>query len=165
MAVTSSTLTDFESLSYRSPNLSAHTAAARLVISPGVATTLNIKDSGALCVFDLAAGFVFTLPAPVKGAFFDFIVATTITSNSAKVLTDSAATFLLGAINTVNSGATTAQAFAANGSTHRSINGNGTTTGGIIGDSYRVTAVNSTQWAVTGSVVNTGTALTPFATS
>jgi hypothetical protein len=165
MAVTSTALTDFEQLSYGSPNLSAHRAAARNIISPGVATTLGIKDSGALCVFDLAAGFTFTLPAPVKGAFFDFVVTTTITSNSAKVITDASTTFLLGAINTVNSGAATAQAFAGNGTTHRSVNGNGSTTGGIIGDAYRCTAINSTQWLVTGTVVNTGTAATPFATS
>lgn len=165
MAVTSTTLQDYESLSYRGPNLSAHTAAARHIISPGAAYTLSIKESGALCVFDLAAGFTFTLPPPTKGAFFDFTVTTTITSGSAKVLTDASTTFLLGAIITVNSGATTAQAFAANGTTHRSVNGNGTTTGGIIGDRYRVECINATQWLVTGTVVNTGVAATPFATS
>ena len=54
---------------------------------------------------------------------------------------------------------------AANGTTHRSVNGNGTTTGGIIGDNYRLTAINTTQWAVSGTMVNTGTAATMFATS
>jgi hypothetical protein len=162
----STTDQSYEQVSYRSPNLSQHTAAARKVISDGVATrTLTIKESGSLCAFDLAAGVVYTLPTPVAGAFFDFITTVTITSNSAKVITNLATEFLVGAAALVNSGATTAQAFAANGTTIRSVNGNGTTTGGIIGDSFRLTAISATQWAVSGVLVNTGTAATPFATS
>lgn len=162
----STTRQNYEQLSYNPASLSQHSAQARVVIGEGVSTrTLTAKESGALCQFDLAAGVVYTLPAPVPGMTFEFITTTTITSNSAKVITNAATVFLLGAINTVNSGATTAQAFAANGTTHRSVNGNGTTTGGIIGDRYRVTAISATQWYVEGGVVNTGTAATPFATS
>jgi hypothetical protein len=165
MAVTSSVLTDFETLGYRAPALSAHSAAGRIVIAPAAAFTLGIKDSGALCVYNLAAGFTFTLPSPIRGAFFEFITTTTITSGSAKVITNLSTEFLLGAMGTMNSGATTAEMFAADGSTIRSVNGNGTTTGGIIGDWYRVIGLNSTQWYVQGVLVNTGTAATPFATS
>ena len=131
----------------------------------GATRTLAPEESGALCMFDSAAGVVYTLPAPVVGMQFEFLTKTTITSNSAKVITDAATTFMVGGLATVNSGAATGQFFAANGTTHRSTNGNGTTTGGIIGDRIRCTAISSTVWAVDGVVNNTGTAATPFATS
>jgi len=131
----------------------------------GATRTLAPAESGSLCLFDSAAGVVYTLPAPVVGMQFEFLTKTTITSNSAKIVTDAATTFMTGGLATVNSGAATGQFFAANGTTHRSTNGNGTTTGGIIGDLIRCTAISSTVWAVDGVVNNTGTAATPFATS
>jgi hypothetical protein len=131
----------------------------------GAARTLAPEESGALCLFDSAAGVVYTLPAPQVGMQFEFLTKTTITSNSAKVLTDAATTFLIGGVALSNSGATTGQFFAGNGTTHRSTNGNGTTTGGIIGDRLRFTAISATQWAVDGVMNQTGTAATPFATS
>ena len=142
------------------------TGQYRQVISGvGATRTLAPDESGALCQFDSASGVVYTLPAPAVGMQFEFIVTATITSNSSKVLTDTATTFMVGGAALVNSGATTAEFFAANGTTHRSINGNGTTTGGIIGDRIRVTAISSTQWAVDAVCNQTGTAATPFATS
>lgn len=162
----STVLQNYEQLSFRGPELSMHSGQARQIISDGVATRqLVAKESGALCAFDVASGVTYTLPAPVIGMTFEFVTTTTITSGSAKIITDAATTFLLGAISTVNNGATTAQAFAANGTTIRSVNGNGTTTGGIAGDRYRVTAISSTQWFIEGVVINSGTAATPFATS
>ena len=131
----------------------------------GATRTLAPEESGALCLFDSAAGVVYTLPAPQVGMRFEFLTKTTITSNSAKVLTDAATTFLVGGVALSNSGATTGQFFAGNGTTHRSTNGNGTTTGGVIGDRLRFTAISSTQWAVDGVMNQTGTAATPFATS
>jgi hypothetical protein len=144
----------------------AYLGACRQVIDGvGSTRTLAPEESGALCIFDSASGIVFTLPAPVVGLQYEFLVKTTITSNSAKVLTDAATTFIVGGAALVNSGATTGQFFAANGTTHRSINGNGTTTGGIQGDRYRFTCISSTQWAVDAVCNQTGTAATPFATS
>ena len=137
----------------------------QVIDAVGATRTLAPEESGALCMFDSAAGVVYTLPAPVVGMQFEFLTKTTITSNSAKVITDAATTFMVGGLATVNSGAATGQFFAANGTTHRSTNGNGTTTGGIIGDRIRCTAISSTVWAVDGVVNNTGTAATPFATS
>lgn len=131
----------------------------------GATRTLAPEESGALCLFDSAAGVVYTLPAPQVGMQFEFLTKVTITSNSAKVITDSASTFVVGGAALVNSGAATGQFFAANGTTHRSINGNGTTTGGIIGDRIRFTAISSTVWAVDAVMNQTGTAATPFATS
>lgn len=131
----------------------------------GATRTLAPEESGALCLFDSASGVVYTLPPPVVGMQFEFATKVTITSNSAKVLTDAATTFVVGGAALVNSGAATGQFFAANGTTHRSINGNGTTTGGIIGDRIRFTAISSTLWQVDAVMNQTGTAATPFATS
>jgi hypothetical protein len=144
----------------------AYLGSVRQVIDGQPATvTLTPDQSGALCMFDSAAGIVFTLPAPIVGLQFEFAVKVTITSNNSKVLTDAATTFLIGGAALLNSGAATGQFFAANGTTHRSINGNGTTTGGIIGDHYRFTCISSTLWQVDAVMNQTGTAATPFATS
>lgn len=131
----------------------------------GATRTLAPEESGALCLFDSAAGVVYTLPPPQVGMQFEFLTKVTITSNSAKVLTDAATTFMVGAAAMLNNAAATGEAFSANGTTHRSVNGNGTTTGGIIGDRIRVTCISSTVWAVDAVMVQSGTAATPFATS
>lgn len=131
----------------------------------GATRTLAPEESGALCLFDAAAGVVYTLPAPQVGMTFEFLVKTTITSNAAKIITDAATTFLVGAVVSANSGATTTTAYPANGTTIRALSSNGTTTGGTIGDRYKVTAISSTVWAIDGQVVATGTTATPFATS
>lgn len=165
MAVSSTTRQNFEQLSYRAPGLSQHCAQARNIIAVTSSVTLDIKDSGALVVFDVASGATVTLPSPQLGATYEFMVATTITSNSAKVITNLSTEFLLGAISTVNDGAATAEAFLANGSTIRALASNGTTTGGIAGDRYRITAINATQWLIEGVLINSGVAATPFATS
>lgn len=162
----STTDQNFEQVSYGSPGLSQHRAAARKIISDGVATrTLTAKESGALCLFDLAAGVVYTLPTPSIGMFFDFMVSKTITSNAAKTITNLSTELLLGAVALVNDAATTAESFLADGTTIRALSSNGTTTGGIAGDRYRVTAISSTQWLIEGVLINSGTAATPFATS
>lgn len=164
--MTSTVDQNFEQLSYGGASLSQHRAAARKIIADAVATrTLLAKESGALCLFDAVAGVIYTLPSPVIGMFFDFMCSATITSNAAKIITALSTEFLLGAIATVNNAATTAEAFAANGTTHRALSSNGTTTGGIAGDRFRVTAISTTQWLIEGVLSNSGTAATPFATS
>ena len=157
---------NFEQVSYNGPGLSQHSAAARGIIGDAVATrALTAKESGSLCLLDSAAGVVYTLPTPSIGMFFDFAVTVTITSNAAKVITNLATELLLGAVTLANNAATTAEAFAANGTTVRALSSNGTTTGGIAGDYYRVIAISSTQWFVSGVLSNSGVVATPFATS
>ncbi len=149
------------------PNIA--TGAFRQVIDGvGATRTLTPEESGALCLFDSASGVVYTLPptsAATIGCTYEFLVKTTITSNAAKIITADSSTFLVGAVVSANSGATTATAYPANGTTIRALSSNGTTTGGTIGDRYRVTCISATQWAIDGQVVATGTTATPFATS
>lgn len=138
----------------------------RAIIGDAVATrTLLDDESGALCLFDSASGVVYTLPAPVIGMQFEFATTVTITSNAAKIITNSASVFLLGAVQIILVAAATTLAAAGNGTTHRAISSNGTTTGGVIGDFYRVTAISATQWVVDGFISGSGALATPFATS
>jgi hypothetical protein len=129
------------------------------------ATVLTAADSGALCVWSTAAGYLYTLPTAAAGLWFDFLVATTITSVGAKVLTASASEFILGSFLQIPDAAAQIVARNADGSTIRSWNGNGTTTGGYAGDSFRLTAISATQWVISGIGLATGTEATAFATS
>lgn len=141
------------------------------VLPSGAATvTLTAAQSGSQCLFDSAAGVVYTLPAPATGLYYDFIVTTTITSNAAKVITSAGTIFLVGAINygilDTTPGANPGPKFtAANGTTHVSISSNGSTTGGIIGSAFRISNLSATLWYISGIVIASGTISTPFATS
>lgn len=130
----------------------------------GLARTLTAEDNGALCLFSTAAGYTYTLPAAQPGLFFEFQVTTTITSVAAKTIC-AAGDFLLGHYVQSTDGTFTNAYRAANGSTILAISMNGTTTGGYIGDYYRVVAISDTQWAIWGIGQATGTEATPFATS
>lgn len=157
---------NFEQVSYGAPGLSQHRAAARKIIADGVATrTLVAKESGSLCLFDTATGVTYTLPTPSIGMQFEFAASVAWASGVYKFITNLATEFLVGAVTSANSGAATAEAFLANGTTHRAVSMAGTTTGGFTGDRFRVTAINSTQWLLEGVYSNTGTAATPIATS
>lgn len=159
--------TDTERLGYGSPGGCVALGQKRQVIqSVGATRTLAAKESGALCLFDRAAGVVYTLPAPQEGMFFDFMATVSVTSNAYKTITDAATTFLVGGV-TISS-LTVAEAgdfFVANGTTHVSISEDGATKGGLVGGAYRVTAISSTQWVVKGVTVGAGTLADPFATS
>ena len=162
----SNTLQNYEQLSYGAPGLSMHRAFATQVIGDAVATrTLTAKESGSLCLFDRAAGVVYTLPTPVIGMTFEFQTTVTITSGAAKVITSAATEFLLGTVILgINTSATTL-ACLADGTSHRAISSNGSTTGGVQGDRYRLTAISTTQWVIDGVVSGSGSLATPFATS
>lgn len=124
-------------------------------------------NSGTTYVFNKADGVVVTLPVPVVGLEYSFIVGTTITSNSYKVITDAGTTLLSGSIlgsvtNTAN------KSWVGDGSTHLAVTqaaASTNATGGIIGSWVRFMAISTTQWNVVGLTVAGGTPTTPFATS
>jgi len=156
---------DLESLNYRGPSGCIATGLHRQVISGSGATrTLTAEDSGALILMDRAAGIVFTLPTPVEGMQFEFLASVAVTTNAYKVVTAGASEFIVGSLQSAALAATI-DVFQADGTTIRAISENGSTTGGLVGDRFKLTAVSSTLWAIEGSQVSSGTALTPFATS
>jgi len=103
------------------------------------------------------------------GTSYTFFIASTppTTSDFVKIITG-AGNFLLGEI-VVGIGATTPAGsivmYAADGTSTRSVNFNGTTKGGIAGTFVTVTAVTATTFMVYGKAIGSGTLATPFATS
>lgn len=138
-----------------------------VISGQGATRTLNANESGSLCYFDRAAGIVYTLPtAPAPGTHFDFVVANTITSNAAKVITGAGTELLTGGYTNVDTDTSNAVAvFTANGTTHVAVTMNGTTTGGIFGTKLRFTCLSATRWMVEGFVQGNGVVATAFATS
>lgn len=157
---------NLEVLSYGGPSgcgvIGLHTD---VTASGGATRTLLAKESGAMELFDGAAGIVYTLPTPVVGMTFEFFSTVTITSNSAKIITNSASVFLIGEVLTYTTATASPAGFAFNGTTHVACTMNGTTTGGIIGTWIKVRAISATQWAIIGLIVGSGTIATPAATS
>lgn len=164
MATIPSTL---ERLNYGAPAGCIATGLHRQVIDGcGATRTLKAEESGSLCLFDRAAGIVFTLPTPAVGLTFEFLVTVAVTSNAHKVITDAATTFLIGGI--IMGDVTVAQSgdyFEADGSTIVALSAGGTTTGGLLGERYVVTCISSTQWAIHGVCHGAGTLATPFSAS
>jgi len=138
-----------------------------IISGVGATRTLLAKESGALCLFDRAAGVVYTLPTPVEGMQFEFSTSVLVTSNSYKVVTATPASqFIVGSV--MGGSLTVADSgdvFQADGTTHVAITMGGSTTGGLVGGSFKLTAISTTQWLIEGDFVASGTVATPFATS
>lgn len=160
--------TELERLTYGGPAGCIAPGQHRQVIkSVGATRQLLPEESGALCLLDRAAGVVYTLPTPVEGMTFEFLATVAVTSNAYKVITKTIASeFLIG--GAIMGDVTIAQSgdyFEADGSTHVAISANGSTTGGLLGERYKVVAISTTQWAIDGVLHGAGTLATPFATS
>jgi hypothetical protein len=99
------------------------------------------------------------------GAIYTFFIP--VTATAIKVITG-AGDFLLGEI-VVGIDATTPAGsivmYAADGTATRSVNLNGTTTGGIKGSFFTIVATAANTYMVYGKLIGSGTLATPFATS
>ena len=167
MAANTNVSNILEQVSYVGDDGSMHRGFHQEIISGQAATrTLRREESGSLCLFDRAAGIVYTLPAaPTRGMTFDFRTTVTITSNAAKTITGAGTEFLLGLVLLVGGTTETIVSADFNGTTHIAISSNGTTTGGVIGDQYTVTAISATQWVISGLASGSGTVATPASTT
>ncbi len=155
-----------ENIGYNSPEGKVSPGHHREVINCGTLTTLTASDSGAMCIFDTAAGSEFILPTPVAGMYFDFRFGI-LTSGEYKVVTKTIASeFLKGTISIFTTDLTEVDSFVANGTSAVSVSMNGTTTGGDAGGWIHVVATSSTIWQLTGDLyAGTATPSTPVATS
>jgi hypothetical protein len=147
-------------------------AYRRKVISGlGATRTLNPDETGSVVVLDKADGITITLPlvtaGAVPGTFFDFMVSVTASGGSYKIITGVGTELLVGSCINCDTDTSDTPAIwkCLVGSSYISINLNGGTTGGLKGDYFRVTNLNSTTWQVTGVTNATGTVATPFAAS
>jgi hypothetical protein len=134
------------------------------ISATGSTLTLTAAQAGSVIAFNRAAGTTVTLPAPVLGMEYTFVIGTVATSNAQKIITNTGTVFIAGGLDFDKS--LTITRYDGNTTTFISLNLNGTTTGGAtIGDVFRIYAVSATQWAVAGTVTASGTLATPFATS
>lgn len=149
-----------------------------VVVNAAAALTLDPATHGGRTIVITAATTTITLPAvdvtadPAtsgpgsdpntlnnQGVTYTFV--NTVTATAIKVLAP-ASNFLLGSAM-VN--AATPSAFFADGTATRSINLNGTTTGGIVGSYFTITAIASGQYLVQAQLAGSGVLATPFAVS
>lgn len=138
----------------------------QVIQSVGATRTLLAEESGATCLFDRAAGVVYTLPQAAEGMEFEFFATVAVTSNAYKVITEDASTFLVGSV--MGGSLTVADSgdvFLGNGTTHVAVSMAGSTTGGLVGTRLKFKAISATQWIVSGTFVGSGTLADPFATS
>ena len=128
---------------------------------------LTEDQSGTFVIFGNAEGGEYELPAAEAGLWFEFFATVSVTSTELYTVKCATGDFIAGVIVggnlSINS---SGDPFTADGSTHLGITQSGSTTGGLIGDNFVLTAINATQWVLTQSVsVGSGTNATPFITS
>lgn len=118
--------------------------------------------AGRTVVLDRAAGVTATLPAATgSGDRYHFVVKTTVTSNANIIQVANASDIMAGHALVAQDGGDTIVAFETAADTD-TISGNGTTTGGVKGQSIELVDIAANLWwvRVTGSA--TGTEATPF---
>ncbi len=135
------------------------------------AQTLTVAQSGALCLWNLAAGFTYTLPtltANDVGVWYDLRVTVSATSVAHKVIAGTGQ-YLIGVLHQgildTTPAANPGPKFYTAGATDIAVSMDGITKGGLIGTNIRVEAIPGLAWGISGIVVASGTIATPFATS
>lgn len=160
--------TALEILDYGSPDGSRIRGVHREIISGvGATRTLLAGESGSLCLLDKADGMTWTLPTPVEGMQFEFETTVAVSGGSIKVVTATPASqFILGAVFTYTIATASGAGFAFNGTSHVAITmQTGGTYGGLVGTRFKLEAISTTQWVISGTLVGSGTIVTPAATS
>tara|TARA_R100001594_G_C4010793_1_gene256911 strand:- start:288 stop:812 length:525 start_codon:yes stop_codon:yes gene_type:complete len=140
-----------------------------VILSGGGTTTLTAADSGATCVFNVAAASNFTLPAPEKGMRFTFVNVITATADHVIQAATNDHGFLGGMTYTqlTSTAADQCDSFStATDGNNDFITLNGTTSGGVAGSVVHVAAILDSSaakcWAVWGHQIATGVMVTPF---
>lgn len=162
------TSTSLERLGYGGPTGVVARGHHRIIIPSGGATrTLLAKESGALCLLDASTGVQYTLPTPIEGMQFEFFATVSVVASATyKVITGVIASqFILGEVLMYTTATASPAGFACNGTNIVAITQNGSTTGGLIGTRFVLTAVSSTIWTISGALVGSGSIATPAATS
>lgn len=132
-------------------------------ISITASVTLDrTRHMGALLALNAAAGLTVTLPASSgSGDKFDFIVGTTVTSNSDIIKVANSTDIMIGnCIQSADSGSSVNG--WETGATDDTITMNGTTTGGVKGDRITLIDAISGFWEVVMVGSATNTEATPF---
>lgn len=130
------------------------------VIQAAVPTVLTQSQATSQIVFNSTTGVVVTLPAPVVGTVFEFVVGQTPVAGTHGIAT-TASVFISGQLVIAPANGTVAT-YTANGTSNSRIGMNGTTTGGILGSNFRAICTSATVWTVTGVLGGSGALATPI---
>lgn len=113
-------------------------------------------------VLDRAAGIAVTLPAATgTGHTYEFLVGTTVTSNTTTIKVANSTDVMTGLALSAADGGGSVNGWETAADTD-TITFDGSTTGGIKGDMVRLTSVASGLWYVQVISSSTGTEATPF---
>jgi hypothetical protein len=109
-----------------------------------------------------AAGITVTLPAATgTGSVYRFLVGTTVTSNTTVIKVANASDTMTGSAYVISDGSAAVLGYRT-GATDDTITLDGSTTGGIKGDTIQITDVATNLFAVQVLSAATGTEATPF---
>ena len=133
------------------------------------ASTLAVKSElheGKIITLNRAAGIAVTLPAATgDGAVYTFILGTTVTSNSTTIKVANASDVFVGFVVQAADGGSGVVAYETAASDD-TITLNGSTTGGVKGDRFRLVDVKldgtNAVWLLDGIQSATGTEATPL---
>ena len=145
-------------------NIRRKLAPKRINLTASTTLTSAIHAEKVLTV-NAAAGLTATLPASTgSGDTYKFIVGTTVTSNSFFIKVANGTDVLRGAAYVAQDAGDTIVAFEAAG-TVDTVDMNGTTRGGIVGDTIELVDIAAGFWQVRVFSTATGSEATPFATT
>ena len=156
--------TSREHITSGSPSGARVRGLARQVINGTATRTLLASESGALCLFNLATGVIYTLPAIGTddiGMFFDFSV-TVQGTGSYTIDTDASGTKIGGGLFLVSTTPNEADFFPATIATTVSIDLDSVTTGENVGGYFKMVAISVTEWTVGGYAAGLGSMADPF---
>lgn len=132
----------------------------RIIDITSATATLGRNQSGSIVRFDRAAGIVITLPTAQAGLWYDFLVKTSVTSNTYQVVAAGTAKVSGTLVNSKNN--TASKSFVGDGSTDTKVSMNGSTTGGLVGTYFRAFC-DGTGWRINGDNAASGSEADPFA--
>lgn len=130
----------------------------------GTATVnLDILQSGSTVVLSKASGFDVVLPNPEVGAFFDFIVITSISSNTGVVRSRVTTQVWTGSVVSFDFDTLDKETQWAPDGTDYAISMNGGALCGKAGTAFRLTCIAADKWNITGALVGDAVPFTsPF---
>ncbi len=132
-----------------------------IVNAQSATQVLTAAQSGVKVILNRAAGVIVQLPDSAVGLNYSFDVVTSVTSNNYSItMTDASELFKGSVFKAVSGSAPTIS--EPNGTTNNAIVMNGTTTGGLVGTSFRVTCYVAGFWYVEGTTYGSGAVATPF---
>lgn len=144
-------------------NRAADTSARLVSVT---ATPLSITEAlhdKKLVVLNKADGVVVTLPAATgTGAVYEFIVGTSASGGSYVIKVADATDIMDGMVRTADDTATPVPGVWVTAADSDTITLNGSTQGGLIGDTIRLVDIATNQWVVHGTLKQSGTEATPF---